>query len=178
MSEQTDYLKRISKLRDLDSLAGDYVWHGKKWKHAIKPLVYLLTGLTIAMRPNLIFEIGTGFLLSARSFLYGLEKIEKGELISCDPIKRFENFSHPQFIFINKPSYEVAKVWKQTIDILFIDGLHAYENVEQDYTLFSPFVRKDGLILFHDSRHSIHEYISLRIFGAKKQARFPSLIYL
>lgn len=143
-------MEKLPGLRDLDSLAGDCIWRGRG-RHAIKPIVYLLAGLTIVVRPKLIFEIGTGVLQSSKSFLYGLEKLRMGRLISCDPLKRFENFSHPQFTFINKPSYEIAKTWKQTIDILFIDGSHTYKDVQQDYILFSPFVRRDGLILFHDS---------------------------
>ncbi len=36
------------------------------------------------------------------------------------------------------------------IDFLFIDGDHSYEGVKKDYELYSPFVRKGGIIAFHD----------------------------
>lgn len=36
------------------------------------------------------------------------------------------------------------------IDYLFIDGDHTYEGVKQDFEMYSPFVRKGGLIAFHD----------------------------
>lgn len=36
------------------------------------------------------------------------------------------------------------------IDYLFIDGDHTYEGVKQDFDMYSPFVRKGGLIAFHD----------------------------
>lgn len=36
------------------------------------------------------------------------------------------------------------------IDFLFIDGDHSYEGVRADYELYSPLVRKGGLIAFHD----------------------------
>lgn len=36
------------------------------------------------------------------------------------------------------------------IDLLFIDGDHRYECVKKDYENYSPFVRKGGLIAFHD----------------------------
>jgi cephalosporin hydroxylase len=39
---------------------------------------------------------------------------------------------------------------KQKIDFLFIDGDHTYKGVEQDYLMYSPLVRKGGLIAFHD----------------------------
>ena len=36
------------------------------------------------------------------------------------------------------------------IDLLFIDGDHSYEGVKKDYELYSPFVKKGGMIVFHD----------------------------
>ena len=39
------------------------------------------------------------------------------------------------------------------LDLLFIDGDHTYKGVKQDYELYSPLVRKGGLIIFHDIAH-------------------------
>lgn len=36
------------------------------------------------------------------------------------------------------------------IDFLFIDGDHSYEGVLRDFELYSPLVRKGGLVAFHD----------------------------
>jgi predicted O-methyltransferase YrrM len=36
------------------------------------------------------------------------------------------------------------------LDFLFIDGDHTYEGVRQDFDLYSPLVRRGGLIGFHD----------------------------
>jgi hypothetical protein len=33
---------------------------------------------------------------------------------------------------------------------MFIDGDHTYEGVKQDFQVFSPLVKKNGLIAFHD----------------------------
>ena len=38
----------------------------------------------------------------------------------------------------------------QPLDLLFIDGDHAYDGVRRDYELFGPLVRPGGLIAFHD----------------------------
>lgn len=38
----------------------------------------------------------------------------------------------------------------QPVDFLFIDGDHTYAGVKQDYEMYSPLVRKGGLIAFHD----------------------------
>lgn len=36
------------------------------------------------------------------------------------------------------------------IDLLFIDGDHIYEGVRKDFEMYSPLVRKGGIIAFHD----------------------------
>jgi len=38
----------------------------------------------------------------------------------------------------------------QKIDFLFIDGDHTYEGIKKDFQMYSPLVRKGGLIAFHD----------------------------
>ena len=60
------------------------------------------------------------------------------------------------FEFINghshrAPTIEAAE--KQApYDMLFIDGGHTYDDVKQDYVNYSGFVRKEGMIVFHDIR--------------------------
>lgn len=51
---------------------------------------------------------------------------------------------------IKKHSMEVAETWSLPIDVLFIDGSHEYEDVKADFNAFYPFVKKDGVIAFHD----------------------------
>ena len=36
------------------------------------------------------------------------------------------------------------------LDFLFIDGDHTYEGVKKDFEMYSPLVRKGGLVAFHD----------------------------
>ncbi|MBS7612607.1 class I SAM-dependent methyltransferase, partial [Candidatus Bathyarchaeota archaeon] len=36
------------------------------------------------------------------------------------------------------------------LDFLFIDGDHTYEGVKKDFEMYSPLVRKSGIIAFHD----------------------------
>ena len=45
---------------------------------------------------------------------------------------------------------EVSQGWNQEIDILHIDGYHSYEAVSTDFKNWSPFVKEDGIIIFHD----------------------------
>jgi predicted O-methyltransferase YrrM len=47
-----------------------------------------------------------------------------------------------------KHSYDVP--WHEPIDLLFVDGLHDYDNVARDFRHFEPWIADGGLILFHD----------------------------
>ncbi|MFZ6016098.1 MAG: class I SAM-dependent methyltransferase [Nitrospirota bacterium] len=52
---------------------------------------------------------------------------------------------------IKSISVEAAKAWdKGMIHFLYIDGDHVYEAVKQDYAIWSPYVKRDGIIGFHD----------------------------
>lgn len=53
---------------------------------------------------------------------------------------------------IQNHSIAVARDWKKPIDILFIDGSHVYEDVKADFEAFYPYVKKGGVIAFHDIR--------------------------
>jgi predicted O-methyltransferase YrrM len=38
----------------------------------------------------------------------------------------------------------------EPLDLLFVDGSHRYEHVKRDFELYSPLVRRGGLVAFHD----------------------------
>jgi len=40
---------------------------------------------------------------------------------------------------------------EEPIDFLFIDGNHSYEQVLADYLMYSPLVKRGGIIAFHDT---------------------------
>lgn len=52
---------------------------------------------------------------------------------------------------IVKTSEDAVKGWDKPIDFLFIDGAHDYENVKKDFELWSPYLKSDGIIAFHDA---------------------------
>jgi predicted O-methyltransferase YrrM len=39
---------------------------------------------------------------------------------------------------------------KRQVDVMLIDGDHTYEGVRQDFAMYSPLVRKGGIVAFHD----------------------------
>lgn len=52
---------------------------------------------------------------------------------------------------INLQSQDVSKCWESSIDLLWIDGDHRYEEVREDLFCWSKFVKPEGLIALHDS---------------------------
>lgn len=50
----------------------------------------------------------------------------------------------------NPETLALIKSEVRQVDFLFIDGDHTYEGAKQDYEMYSPLVRKGGLVAFHD----------------------------
>ena len=55
--------------------------------------------------------------------------------------------------YSNDPTvvYNSRKLLPHGIDVLFIDGDHKYESILTDWLLYSPLVKKGGIVAFHDS---------------------------
>ena len=49
-------------------------------------------------------------------------------------------------------SQEVGRRWSAPVDLVFIDGDHALESCRADWDLFSPWVERGGVVVFHDAR--------------------------
>ena len=76
----------------------------------------------------------------------------KGDVYGID-INHEITLDHPMLRkvnFIHAASNDAVKNWTPPIDVLFIDGDHTYEGVKDDWKNFSPFVKKGGVVYFHD----------------------------
>jgi predicted O-methyltransferase YrrM len=106
-----------------------------------------------AARGN-ILEIGVRGGVSTASFLIGLEE-RGGHLWSVDVTEHCGDLyaGHPQWTFIHADSRNVEFVKSKIpveLDILMIDGLHAYEGVWSDFFNYGQMVKSGGIILAHD----------------------------
>lgn len=50
--------------------------------------------------------------------------------------------------------HTIEKYRMNKLDFLFIDGDHTYEGVKRDFEMYSPFVKKGGIIAFHDIKNT------------------------
>ncbi len=105
-----------------------------------------------------VVEIGVFEGASTSAFLLGVKECG-GHVFSIDvdlygkqPGKLFPNT--PEWTFINANSFQCANIILPALppefDVLFVDGSHEYEDVKLDLSLYSPRVKKGGLILVHD----------------------------
>jgi predicted O-methyltransferase YrrM len=78
---------------------------------------------------------------------------------SVKDIKRFRKYKrkNQRLYFLRKDSQnratkeELMKILKdRKIDFLFIDGDHRFSGIRKDWRLYSPLVKSNGLIVFHD----------------------------
>jgi len=107
--------------------------------------------------PNngVIVDIGTAGGGSAFAFTFGSKPSVK--VYTIDPRKN-ENFlsKHDEWqlkeklIYLEKTSAEVAMEWKLPINLLFIDGLHSFLGVTDDFNNFYPYMVDGGMVMFHD----------------------------
>ncbi len=121
-------------------------------------------------RPKTVLEIGTA--TGGSLFLFCRSAAPDATIVSIDLPKGasggfyikmaeslYKKFASPlqklTLLRKNSHSRETFELLKNTIknkevDFLFIDGDHSYKGVRQDYELYSPLVRKGGIIAFHD----------------------------
>jgi len=78
---------------------------------------------------------------------------------SLKEMKRFRTYRRKKqrMYFFRKDSHKkvtrdelIKKLKGRKIDFLFIDGDHRYTGVKKDWNLYTPLVKKNGLIVFHD----------------------------
>lgn len=59
---------------------------------------------------------------------------------------------------LNNGLWDRSTFDEKYIDFLFIDGDHTKEGVKQDFDMYSPFVKKGGIVAFHDVVISEHHH--------------------
>jgi predicted O-methyltransferase YrrM len=116
-------------------------------------------------KPEVIVDLGVNYGFSTFALalprighVYGIDNFDGDDFIGTGNLsydfvitKREKLFLEDHVTFIKGSFDDVAKTWDKKIDILHIDGSHHYEDVKKDYETWAPFVKDDGIILFHDT---------------------------
>jgi hypothetical protein len=157
---------------------------------------FIYYGLVRALRPKHVLVIGSGFGFSVVCLALGLKDNSKGQLTFVDPSfsvfkhgpfktvggtgywddpqkvhQHFTRFGLQQFITHYKLTsgqffQNYAEVTLPGIDIAFIDGSHAYEDVRHDFLSVLQQAHKNSYILLHDTNIYIREMV--RHAGVKR----------
>lgn len=142
-----------------------------------------LTRIVQQLQPKVIVEIGTykggTFFIWCRSspqldliVSIDLPSSYFGKSYAQHRAKLYREFlfdrPHTQAAFLHNDSHAPATLQQlqtilnqQPIDFLYIDGDHTYSGVKQDFEMYSPLVRKGGIVAFHDiitrtEQHDVH----------------------
>ena len=166
-SEQSDYIDLCYTLFLRPPL--NYVG----WSFApmqIRQEIQELLSVLSKRNVSAMLEIGTGY--GGALFLFTRVMNSNAKLISLDlpdvnffggyesfRIPFFTNFAQQnQHIFLVRADSHSAStsstvkaiLKQQKLDFLFIDGDHTYEGIKLDFQMYSPLIRKGGLIALHD----------------------------
>ena len=134
----------------------------------IKSEITALCQIIQELDPKLIVEVGTasGGTLLLLAHVANPDKIigidfpggSFGGSYHSSKIPFFKSFGKKQVVqLIRADSHSeetLAKVRSSLqdgrLDFLFIDGDHTYEGVKKDFMMYSPLIRKGGIVAFHD----------------------------
>ncbi len=133
--------------------------------------ILALLEILVKLKPQRILEIGTE--RGGTLFLWTYIATEDATIISLDLHPGHYTFGHSypywkenvykNFKFLDQRIHlirgnshdlrtlrSVIAVLDGMLDFLFIDGDHTYEGLKKDFEMYSPLVRRGGIIAFHD----------------------------
>lgn len=171
---ELNYEAENLKIEDLIDLIYSKKWARFFWILQNKLEITSLVKAVAGLKPKIIVEIGTNM----GGSLFYFTKVADSEalIISIDLPGGLGGGGYPDyrtdFYYSFKSSKQKMLLWRldshlnatletlkntlgdQKIDFLFLDADHSYEGIKQDFEMFSPLVRKDGVIAFHDIKHT------------------------
>jgi len=119
-------------------------------KYRVTEFVPLMTELIRLYKPHTYVEIGVRKGYTFNNLII-MDEIKRAVAVDIS-IQRTVAKPDGKVEHYEMPSLEFAKVWKDPIDLLFIDADHRARSVLADFNALSPFVAKGhGLILLHDT---------------------------
>jgi len=114
-------------------------------------------------KAEVLLELGVEEGVSTIALLSACSLIEKAHLWSVDlapclgaKTKISELGLESFWTFTQIDDLEYAKTWNKPIDFLFVDTSHEFAHTKKEIERYSPYIRKGGVIFFHDiNRHGV-----------------------
>lgn len=90
-------------------------------------------------------------------------------------VKSIQSAHYAQFSHLVRSTFDDAstKVSDRSVDLLHIDGRHAYDDALHDFTTWLPKVSDRGIVLFHDTRVYERGFGVFRLWD-ELQERYPN----
>ena len=102
------------------------------------------------IRPATYVEVGCRNGETLRQIMPVAKEL-KTQVYAVDIRKSVESNLPKGVNFICGDSFEIGKKWNSKIDMIFIDADHRSKFVLRDFETYSQWVRRNGIILLHDT---------------------------
>ena len=191
------FLRLSRNIKELDE-AAEFLYSFKYLGIGVQPFqdkgeVVDFMRLLETASPETVIEIGTG--AGGTLFLLTLVSRNNATLVSIDLPPSAVGIGYPKWKeglyssfardsqtihLVRGDSHQERtvsavkeKLGDRQADVLFIDGDHTYDGVRRDFDLYSPLVRKGGIVAFHDIvPHHIRKDIRVPDFWKEIRGRY------
>lgn len=141
----------------------------------------ILLPLVAKINPKNILEIGTWKGYSAETWIKAFKPdifitIEKDD-ISIHEYNVHTNIGYKSWYNSDSHDPKVLRDVKiyspEGFNYFFIDGDHSYEGVRKDFEMYSPLVKKGGIIALHDTCYHADKTEEVDIFWNEIKNKYP-----
>jgi len=145
-----------------------------------------------AHRPALLVELGTHWGYSFFAFCHAVQKLglsarcfavdtwqgddqagRYGEEV-FESVKSYNGSHYAAFATLMRMTFDAAAPGfaDRSIDLLHVDGRHAYENVSHDFAVWLPKLSRRGIVVFHDVNERKHDFGVWRLWSELRE-KYP-----
>ena len=145
-----------------------------------------------AHRPSLLVELGTHWGYSFFTFCQAVQNIglparcfavdtwqgddqagRYGEEV-FESVNGYNEAHYAAFAGLMRTTFDAAapSFADRSVDLLHIDGRHAYENVSHDFAIWLPKLSSRGIVVFHDVNERKHDFDVWRLWSELRE-KYP-----
>jgi glycosyltransferase involved in cell wall biosynthesis/predicted O-methyltransferase YrrM len=152
--KQVNVMNRANREKVIDGILSSW-----------KPQSIIAHWLVNELKANTIVDLGVDYGYSTFTFalpevgtVYGIDNFKPDPHTGSHPDQKEKLFAALKQLDLKNVEIvegnfsEVAQIWEKPIDILHIDGYHAYESVKENFENWSKFLTENGVVLFHNTK--------------------------